>query len=93
MPSNEIVSDKAGVSSLNLAAGVRSRGALFKGQFTWGRIMPERNDPMQHDPIQYGTETAAYVGPSKSIVAATPYLKALGLVTTLLIAWAGICAN
>jgi hypothetical protein len=50
--------------------------------------------PMQDYTIQYqaGTNATAPTWHPISVAAAAPYLKALGLVTTLLIAWASLCS-
>ena len=47
------------------------------------------------DELDSYTETTTAVNPvwqAVSIAAAMPYLKALGLVTTLIGMWAGLCA-
>ncbi len=50
--------------------------------------------PMQDDIIQYefATATIAASWQPVSLSAAKPYLKAIGLVTTMLFVWAGLCA-
>ena len=57
--------------------------------------MAESDDPMKSDSIQYGTGTTALrsIGLPASIGSAGPYLKVIGLVTTLLIAWVSLCAT
>jgi hypothetical protein len=56
--------------------------------------MSDPDDPMQDDLIEYDNETTipGASWQALSIESAKPYIKALGLVTTLLMTWAGLCA-